>query len=277
LLPDRRSLINRTHPELAVIRQCELLAVPRSSVYYQPKPIVSDQDILLMHRIDGIYTDLPYYGAVKITKQLKRDGYPINHKRIERLMRKIGIEAIRPKKRTSIPNQQHRKFPYLLRGIKAQYPNHIWGTDITYIRAAGTWFYLVALLDWYSRYVLSWELSDSMTADFCITNLETALTQAQPEIHNSDQGSQFTAEEYLAVLEERPVIRISMDGQGRCWDNIMNERLWRSVKREEVYLKDYQSFAEDNRELSGYFKTYNERRLHASLDYRSPTEVYFAN
>ena len=230
-----------------------------------------------MHRIDEIYTDLPYYGAIKITEQLKRDGYPVNHKRIERLMKEMGIEAIRPKKRTSIPDEQHRKFPYLLSGIKAQHPNHIWGTDITYIRAAGTWFYLVALLDWYSRYVISWMLSETMTADFCVANLVQALTHAQPDIHNSDQGSQFTSEDYLTVLEARPSIRISMDGRGRCWDNIMNERLWRSVKHEEVYLKDYQSFAEAQTELGGYFTTYNERRLHQSLNYQPPAEVYFTN
>ena len=187
------------------------------------------------------------------------------------------IEALRPKKRTSGGNQQHRKVPCLLRGIKAKYPNHIWGTGITYIRAAGTWFYLVALLDWYSRYVVSWMLPDSMTTDFCIANLEQGLTVAEPKIHNSDQGSQFTAEEYLAVLEGRPDIRISMDGGGRCWDNIFTERLWRTVKYEEVYLKDYCSFAEAKAELSDYFKIYNERRLHSALDYRPPAEVYFAN
>lgn len=260
-----------------MVRQCDLLAVPRSSVYYRPAPVLVDPDILLMNQIDRIYTDLPFYGAVKITKELKRNGYPVNHKRIERLMRKMGIEALRPKKRTSQGNQQHRKFPYLLKGIKARYPNHIWGTDITYIRAAGTWFYLVAILDWYSRYVVSWMLSDSMTTDFCVANLEQALTRAEPAIHNSDQGSQFTAEEYLTVLEARSNIRISMDGRGRCMDNIFTERLWRTVKYEEVYLKDYGSFAEAKTELSGYFKIYNQRRLHSALDYRPPAEVYFAN
>lgn len=230
-----------------------------------------------MHRIDEIYTDLPYYGAVKITEQLKRNGYPVNHKRIERLMRKMGIEALRPKKNTSCGNERNRKFPYLLDGIKAVYPNHIWGTDITYIRANSTWFYLVAILDWYSRYVISWMLSEYMTAEFCVANLEQALTYAQPNIHNSDQGSQFTSEEYLAVLEKRPNIRISMDGRGRCWDNIFTERLWRSVKHEEVYVKDYRSFAEAKSELSGYFKNYNEKRLHSSLGYRPPAEVYFEN
>jgi len=260
-----------------VVRQCQLLAVPRSSVYYQRQPEVSDEDRALMNRIDKIFTDLPYYGSPKITRQLQRDGIPVNHKRVERLMRVMGIRAIYPGKKTSIPNVQHRTFPYLLRGVKAAYPNHIWGTDITYVRAAGTWFYLVALLDWFSRYVISWMLSDSLTTDFCVDNLQQALTVAEPDIHNSDQGSQFTAEEYLSVLEGRPQIRISMDGQGRCWDNIMNERLWRSVKYEEVYLKDYGSFGEAHGELSRYFTTYNERRLHSALDYQTPAEVYIGN
>lgn len=212
-----------------------------------------------------------------MTAQLKKDGYLINHKRVERLMRLLGIEAIYPKPSLSGPHPDHRRFPYLLRGIKAQYPNHIWGTDITYVRALGIWFYLVAILDWFSRYVVAWTLSPTLEAAFCVENLTKALAVATPEIHNSDQGTQFTSEEYLQTLEAHADIRISMDGRGHFWDNIMTERLWRTVKYEDVYLKEYASGAETKAGLTAYFRQYNERRLHASLGYRTPAEVYFGS
>lgn len=227
-----------------------------------------------MRRIDEIYTEFPYYGSPKITAELHRQGRVVNHKAIERLMRVMGIQAIVPKRNTSKAHPQHLKYAYLLNGLKINHPNHVWGTDLTYVRAYGTWFYLVAILDWYSRYVVAWRLSQSMSAEFCIATLHDALMIATPDIHNSDQGSQYTAEEYTTVLKEHD-IRISMDGRGRCFDNIFTERLWRTVKYEEVYLHEYQSFKEAHDSLTRYFHTYNNRRLHQSLGYQTPAEVYF--
>jgi len=229
-----------------------------------------------MSKIDEIYTELPFYGSPKITKELKNQGIIVNHKKIERLMGKMGLQALVPQKNTSKPHPDHPVFPYLLRTKRIIYPNQVWGTDITFIRAKGLWFYLVAILDWYSRYVLSWQLSRTLTADFCVNALDQALTIARPEIHNSDQGSQFTSFEYIAKLREYPEIQISMDGRGRCFDNIFTERLWRTVKYEEVYLKEYQSFDEAQESLNSYFNLYNTRRLHESLNYLTPQKVYFS-
>jgi putative transposase len=227
-----------------------------------------------MHRLDALYTEHPYYGVPRMTAQLRRDGYTVNHKRIERLMRLMGLAALFPKKKTSRPGLGHVVYPYLLRSLLIDRPNQVWGTDITYIRARGQWFYLVAMLDWFSRYVLAWQLSPTMASDFCQTVLTEALTSATPAIHNSDQGSQFTSAAYTNILKEYD-IRISMDGRGRCFDNIFTERLWRTVKYEEVYLHDYQTFAEAESSLTRYFQTYNHRRLHQALGYQTPAEVYF--
>ena len=229
-----------------------------------------------MSKIDEIYTELPFYGSPKITKELKNQGIIVNHKKIERLMAEMGLQALVPQKNTSKPHPDHPVFPYLLRTKRIIYPNQVWGTDITFIRAKGLWFYLVAILDWYSRYVLSWQLSRTLTADFCVNALDQALTIARPEIHNSGQGSQFTSFEYIAKLREYPEIQISMDGRGRCFDNIFTERLWRTVKYEEVYLKEYQSFDEAQESLNSYFNLYNTRRLHESLNYLTPQKVYFS-
>ena len=227
-----------------------------------------------MRKIDEIYTELPYYGSPRITRELHRQGLQINHKAVERLMREMGLQGLFPQKNTSKKHPNHPVFPYLLRRKKILYPNQVWGTDITFVRAKGIWFYLVAILDWYSRYVLSWQLSQTLTADFCVTALDQALQIAQPEIHNSDQGSQFTSFEYIGKLREYPSIQISMDGRGRCFDNIFTERLWRTVKYEEVYLRDYQSFDEARTSLQQYFQVYNHRRLHQSLNYKTPAEIY---
>jgi len=232
-------------------------------------------NILLMRRIDEIYTKFPYYGAPKITEQLKREEYNVNHKRIERLMGLMGIQAIFPKKNLSKNAKQHIRYPYLLNKIDINHPNYVWGTDITYIRANGQWFYLVAIIDWHSRYVISWKLSRTLETDFCGACLKEALTVAIPEIHNSDQGVQFTSEEYLAILKAHESIRISMDGRGRCFDNIFTERLWRTVKYEEVYLKEYESFEDAERSLTKYFHSYNYERIHEALDYHTPAEIYF--
>jgi putative transposase len=229
----------------------------------------------LMHHLDELYTEHPYYGSPRMTAQLQRDGYHSNHKRVERLMRLMGIAALFPKKKTSISDSGHSTYPYLLRHLAITRPNQVWGTDITYIRANGQWFYLAAMLDWYSRYVLSWQLSPTMASGFCETVLTEALASATPDIHNSDQGSQFTSEAYTNILRDHG-IQISMDGRGRCFDNIFTERLWRTVKYEEVYLHDYQTFAEAASSLNRYFHTYNNRRLHQSLGYQTPAEVYFS-
>jgi putative transposase len=230
-----------------------------------------------MRKIDEIYTELPIYGSPRITKELKRQGFVVNHKAIERLMREMGLQAIFPQKNTSKKHPGHPVFPYLLRTKKILYPNQIWGTDVTFVRGKGIWFYLVAILDWYSRYVLAWQLSKTLSADFCVEALSRALEIAVPEIHNSDQGSQFTSFEYIGKLKEYPEIKISMDGRGRCFDNIFTERLWRTVKYEEVYLRDYQSFDEASESLNRYFELYNHRRLHQSLGYRTPAEIYYQN
>lgn len=232
-------------------------------------------NIELMNRIDEIYTKFPYYGVRKITAQLNRErSEKINHKRIERLMKIMGIQAIFPHKNLSKANVSHDVYPYLLRGIIANHSNHIWGTDITYVRAHGLWFYLVAIIDWYSRYVISWELSNNLKTEFCKKALKKALKIAIPKYHNSDQGVQFTSEEYVNILKKHSNINISMDGQGRCFDNIFTERLWRSLKYEEIYLKDYNSYEQAKQSINNYFMIYNNERLHEALNYKTPAEIY---
>jgi putative transposase len=228
-----------------------------------------------MHKIDEIYTKYPYYGVPRMTAQLRRENKAVNPKRIRRLMKIMGIEAIYPKKNTSISNTEHAKYPYLLKNLDITHPTQIYSTDITYIRLRDNWAYLVAIIDWYSRYVLSWRLSETMHTTFCIDSLKEALGIALPEFYNTDQGSQFTSNDYIAVLETYPDIKISMDGKGRCFDNIFVERLWRTVKYEEVYIKDYRTFKEANSSLDEYFQAYNNKRLHSSLEYQTPAEVFF--
>lgn len=230
-----------------------------------------------MRKIDEIYTEMPFYGSPKITKELHRQGIEVNHKAVERLMREMGLAGLFPSKNTSKRHSGHPVFPYLLTKKKILFPNHVWGTDITFVRGKGVWFYLVAILDWYSRYVLSWQLSKTLTADFCVEALDQAFKIATPDIHNSDQGSQFTSFEYIAKLKQYPEIKISMDSRGRCFDNIFTERLWRTVKYEEVYLRDYQCYDEAQESLNDYFQLYNHRRLHQSLGYKTPAEVYYQN
>lgn len=229
-----------------------------------------------MHHIDAIYTKYPTFGSRRMKTQLYRwyketVGRPLARK----LMQIMGLEAIYQRPNTSKPHPDHAIFPYLLRHIPAAHPNHIWGTDITYIKINGSWAYLVALLDWYSRYVVTWQLSDSMTSGFCIENLERALQDARPNIHNSDQGSQFTAKQYLKTLQQYPDIQISMDGRGRCMDNIFTERLWRTVKYEEVYLREYSSFRDAEQSLTTFFTNYNTDRPHQSLNDNVPADIYF--
>ena len=260
------------HPHLSIARQCDLLGLARSSYYYVAQG-EGPYNLLLMRLIDEQYTRRPFFGIRRMTDYLRRQGYAVNHKRVQRLMRLMGLEAIYPKPKTSRPHVQHRKYPYLLRGLVIDRPDQVWCSDVTYIRLAAGFLYLVCVMDWYSRFVLSWRLSNTLDAGFCVTALEEALSRGQPEIFNTDQGVQFTSSGFTSVLEQAQV-RISMDGRGRCFDNIMVERLWRSVKYEEVYLKDYQQVREASDGLGAYFRFYNTERGHQSLDYRTPNEVY---
>lgn len=266
-------MIDRAHPALSIVRQTELLDISRSSVYYEPS--ANKEDIRTMHAIDQIFTDCPFYGSRRIRYESKeRFGILVNRKRVQRLMRLMGLEAIYPKRRTTTPDKQHIKYPYLLRGFPIIRPNQVYGTDITYVRLEQGFCYLVAHLDWFSRYVLSWELSPSLDSSFCIASLNRALNTAIPEIHNSDQGVQYTSEEYTDILKARD-IKISMDGQGRCMDNIFTERLWRTVKYENVFLKSYYDLEDARIGLTEYFQFYNHRRPHQSLEYRTPAHVYY--
>lgn len=265
-------LINTKH-QIPVRRQCELIGLPRSSWYYQPCRDDSYNE-LLMRLIDEEYTRHPFRGREQMTDWLRSIGYPVNHKRVGRLMQKMGIQGIYPKRKTSIPNKAHKVFPYLLRGVKIEYPNQVWATDITYIRLRSGWLYLVAIMDWYSRYVVSWEISNTMDVYFCMEALGNALGKNKPDILNSDQGSQFTSIGFIQRLEMAGV-RISMDGRGRVYDNIFIERLWRTVKYEEVYLHDYESAREAKGGLKTYFRFYNEERFHRSLNKKTPAEIYF--
>jgi putative transposase len=250
------------------------LGVNRSGLYYESAG-ESEENLRYMRLIDEQYTKTPFYGSRKMTKWLVNEGYPVNRKRISRLMEEMGIEAVYPKPKLSQPGEGHKIYPYLLRGTTVERVNQVWSTDITYIRMAQGFVYLVAVMDWFSRYVLSWSVSLTMEIDFCMEALRSALRRGRPEIFNSDQGSQFTSEKFTAELVAKE-IAISMDGRGRCMDNIFIERLWRSLKYEEVYLKDYESVTEARTGIERYFRFYNQERIHQSLDYRTPAAIYLA-
>lgn len=266
-------MIEPGHDRIPLERQCALVGLPRASFYYRPRPITALEE-LLMRLIDEVYTRCPFYGVRRITAWLRRQGHEINPKRVRRLMRRMGLEALYPKRRLSIPAPGQIKCPYLLRDVIVVRPDQAWCTDITYVRITGGFVYLTAIMDWHSRYVLSWEISTSMDTRFCITALERALAKATPEIFNSDQGSQFTSTEFAGRLTKAGVM-ISRDGRGRVFDNIFVERLWRSVKYEEVYLKAYETVKQAKESLGSYFRFYNTERLHEALGYRTPLEVYF--
>jgi len=261
-------LIEHKSKVIPIARQADLLGIGRCTVYY--KPVVDPYDLELMRLIDEEYTKTPFYGSRRMREALKRKGHKVNRKRIQRLMRLMGIETIYQGPHLSKPHPDHKIYPYLLRNLTISRINQVWGTDITYIRLSHGWLYLVAIMDWMSRYVLSWELSIDMDVDFCIVALERALTIDTPEIFNSDQGSQFTSLDFINQLKQKN-IQISMDGRGRAMDNIFNERLWRSVKYEEVYLKDYQSVPEAKQGINDYMTFYNQERPHQSLNYETPT------
>ena len=265
-------MVDRRHPSLPVIRQCTLLGVSRSSLYYQPKGI-SEEDFALMRLIDRQYVATPFYGSRKMVAWLHSQGRRVNRKRSQRLMRVMGIKAIYRRPRTSLPAPGHKVYPYLLGSMAITRPNQVWAADITYIPMARGFLYLVAIIDWYSRYVLSWRLSNTLDAGFCLEALEEALKKGRPEIFNTDQGSQFTSEAFTGLLESHGA-RVSMDGKGSYKDNLFVERLWRTVKYEEVYLKAYQDGKEARISLGNYFRFYNTERPHQALGYRTPAEVF---
>jgi putative transposase len=260
--------------DLSVREQCRLLGLARSTVYYEPQG-PSGSDLAVMRRLDEQYTATPFYGVERMTASLHRLGIRIGHNRVRRLLRVMGLEAIYPKPRLSVPGGPgHRIYPYLLRGMRIERPNQVWSADITYIRLSQGFVYLMAVLDWFSRYVVSWSLSTTLDAWFCVQALREALRVGRPQIFNTDQGSQFTSGDWIAELTSAGV-RISMDGRGRAFDNIFTERLWRSVKYEEVYLKDYGDVDAARQGLGEYLAFYNTDRPHQGLGYRTPWEVHY--
>ncbi len=262
-----------SHPRLSIRRQCELMGLNRSSYYYQPAT-ENPLNLTLMRLIDEQYLRTPFYGYLKMTEYLRQTKkYQVNPKRVYRLMQLMGLQAVTPRPRTSQPNKEHKIYPYLLRGVQITHPNQVWSADITYVPMQRGFMYLVAVLDWFSRYVLSWELSNTLDGDFCLRALERALLQGKPDIFNTDQGSQFTANAFTGRLEQAQ-IKVSMDGQGRVFDNIFNERLWRTLKYEDIYLKDYETGLELGAGLAAYFDFYNYDRFHQSLGYLTPAQVY---
>jgi putative transposase len=268
-------LIEPEHSQLSIRRQCELVGLNRATFYYLPVP-ESAFNLHLMRLIDEQYLRTPFYGWPKMTAYLnKQRGYQVNHKRVQRLMHLMGLQAIYPKRRTSVAAKGHKVYPYLLRNLAITRRNQVWSTDITYIPMLRGFMYLVAIMDWYSRYVVAWQLSNTLDGLFCLDALDRALAQAQPEIFNTDQGAQFTALEFTSRLEAAQV-RISMDGRGRALDNVFVERLWRSVKYEHVYLYEYAVVPELEKGLHNYFTFYNYERPHQSLAYQTPAEVHFA-
>lgn len=270
---EKRKIIEPRHREISIRRQCKLLNLTRSNIYYEPVE-VSEETFRIMGRIDEIFTESPFYGSRRIREGLEREGFIIGRERVQTLMQQMGLRAIYPRMNLSKKQPDHKIYPYLLTDIEIRYPNQVWSTDITYIRLKEGFLYLVAILDWYSRYVLSWRLSNSLDVHFCVEALEDALKKGCPGIFNSDQGSQFTSNDFTGILLSKG-IAISMDGRGRVFDNIFTERLWRSVKYEEVYIKGYQAYKDAREGLDGYFSFYNNRRYHQSLEYKTPYEVHY--
>jgi putative transposase len=263
--------------ELSITRQCDLLSLSRGHFYYRPVGL-TERDLQLMKKLDELFTENPTRGTRRLSQALKkRFGLVAGRDKVRRLLRTMGIAAIYPKKNLSMAHPSHKKYPYLLRGVAITRPNQVWSTDITYVRLAKGFVYLTAIIDWYSRYVLSWKLSTTVDRRFCIEALQEALeTYGQPEIFNTDQGCQYTSEAFTGILKAKQ-IKISMDGKGRALDNVFVERLWRTVKQEEVYLKGYRHVADCREGLRAYFDRYNNLREHQSLDYNYPAEIYFGD
>lgn len=259
------------YEKISLKRQTELIGISRSTYYYQL--IEKRGERKLKEEIQKIYSAYPFYGARKIAKVLQKEGYHIGRKRTERIKKEMNLETIYPKPKTSTSNNQHKKYPYLLDGLEIMRPNQVWATDITYIKTEKGWVYLVAIIDWYSRYIVAWRVSISMEKEFCIEALIESLHNGTPDIFNSDQGVQYTSNEFTNLLQSNK-IAISMDGQGRAFDNIFTERFWRSLKYEEVFLKSYQNVKETYKNVKNYITFYNEERLHQALNYKTPLEVY---
>ena len=265
-------MIETKHPEISIRRQCKLIGLNRASFYMKPIGETA-LNLKLMRLIDEQYLKTPFYGYPRMTAQLRRSGYEVNPKRVARLMQKMGLQALFPRRKTSISAQGHKIYPYLLRGTPITHANQVWSTDITYVPMKSGFMYLVAIIDWFSRYILTWRLSNTLDGEFCLAALQQALASGQPEIFNTDQGAQFTAHAFTQPLLAAK-IRISMDGRGRALDNIFIERFWRSIKYEDIYLKDYDTVPALKTGLIDYFQFYNHERLHQSLGYCSPAEVY---
>jgi putative transposase len=269
----KRAEVEKETAMMSVVQQCGLLELSRSTFYYQPAG-ENAYNLALMRLIDERFTKRPFYGVPRMTASLRAMGHGVNPKRVRRLMRVMGLEAIYPKPRLSANGPDHKVYPYLLKGVAVDRPDQAWATDITYVRLTHGFVYLTAIMDWYSRYVVAWELSITLDTGFCLEALRKALRISKPEIFNTDQGPQFTSVDFTNLLENEG-IKVSMDGRGRVYDNIFVERLWRSVKYEEVYLHDYQMVLEARTHLSAYFEFYNNERPHEALGYRTPHEVYF--
>jgi putative transposase len=268
----KRSLVELGHPQLRVSRQCELLGLARSSFYYEPAR-ETPENLELMRLIDEHYTACPFYGSRRWTAWLHRQGHEVNRKRVQRLMRLMNLVAIYPKPRLSAADRQHKVYPYLLRDVAIVRPNQVWSSDITYVPLTRGFMYLAATIDWYSRYVIAWRLSNTLDGSFCLEMLDEALSLGKPEVFNTDQGVQFTQRAWTSRLESAGVA-VSRDGKGRCLDNVFVERLWRSVKQEDIYLKGYDAVPLLQEGLAAYFPFYNTQRPHQSLDYRTPAQVY---
>jgi putative transposase len=270
-----RGLVEPEHPTLGIVRQCQLLGLPRSSYYYQPVP-ETQENLRLMRLIDEQYLKHPFFGTRSMTTWLQRDQHEeVNRKRVRRLMRQMGLEAIYPKPNLSAPGRNHKVYPYLLRNVSVERVDQVWSTDITYIPMERGFMYLAATIDWYSRFVIAWRLSNTLDGEFCLDMLEEALGKGTPEVFNTDQGVQFTAAAWTGRLEAAGV-KVSMDGKGRCLDNVFVERLWRSLKYEDIYLHCYETVPALRAGLVRYLTFFNEERRHQSLDHRVPAEVYRA-
>jgi putative transposase len=264
--------VEQGHPQLSICRQCELLGLARASYYYEPAT-ESEENLKLMRLIDEQYTEQPVYGSRRMAVWLQGQGHEVNRKRVQRLMRLMGLEAIYPKPKLSLAGQGHQVFPYLLRDVAIQRVDQVWSTDITYVPLASGFMYLAAVIDWHSRYVIAWRLSNTLDGSFCLEMLDEALALGRPEVFNTDQGVQFTAEAFTSRLLAAGV-KVSMDGKGRCLDNVFVERLWRTVKYEDIYLRRYEAVPQLLAGLKDYFPFYNEERPHQSLGYQTPAAVY---
>jgi putative transposase len=265
-------LVEPDHPQLSVRRQCELLGLSRSSLYYEPAAETAE-NLRLMRLLDQEYTAHPFLGSRRLTAWLIGQGEEVNRKRVQRLMRLMGLEAIYPKPKLSAAGAGHRIYPYLLRHVRIHRPDQVWSTDITYVPLTSGFMYLAAIIDWYSRYVLAWRLSNTLDGSFCLDMLDEALSRGRPEVFNTDQGVQFTAAAWTGRLESAGV-KVSMDGKGRCLDNVFVERLWRTVKYEDIYLRGYEAVPQLRQGLGRYFPYYNQERPHQALGYRTPAAVY---